>query len=106
MVNFQRKSGPTETVNSLKDLLIAYAKQETIDPLRSLGRYLGFGLAGAVLMALGIILLAVGALRALQTETGSTFTGSLTWVPYLIVLAGLVVAIWVLSRMITKGRSR
>lgn len=25
-------------------------------------------------------------LRALQTETGSTFTGNLSWLPYLIVI--------------------
>jgi len=105
VVNFKRNSSPTESISSLKDLLIAYAKQETIDPLRSLGRYLGFGLGGAVLVAIGIIMLSLAGLRALQSETGSTFTGSLTWVPYLIVIAALGLTIWVLLRLITKDRS-
>lgn len=71
----------------LFDLLVAYAKQETTDPLRGLGRYLGFGAGGSVFMALGSLLVVIGVLRVLQTETGSTFTGSLSWIPYLIALA-------------------
>ena len=33
------------------------------------------------------VLLLLSLLRALQTETGTTFTGSLSWIPYLIVVA-------------------
>jgi hypothetical protein len=32
------------------------------------------------------VLLMLSALRALQTQTGSTFHGSLSWLPYIIVL--------------------
>ena len=41
---------PQQTVRELKDLVIAYAKQEATDPLKGLTRYVGFGLAGALLM--------------------------------------------------------
>jgi hypothetical protein len=34
----------------------------------------------------GVSLLLLGLLRLLQTETGTSFTGNLTWVPYLITL--------------------
>jgi hypothetical protein len=37
-----------------------------------------------------VILLSVSALRALQTETGDTFAGDWSWVPYLIVTAVLL----------------
>jgi hypothetical protein len=70
-----------------------YAKQETIDPLKGVGRYLTFGVPGAVLIGFGVVMLMLSALRALQTQTGSTFHGSLSWLPYVIVLvagAGLV----------------
>jgi uncharacterized integral membrane protein len=70
------------------ELLVAYAKQETIEPLRGLGRWIGFGAGGSVLIATGISLLLLSVLRALQTETGTTFTGNWSWAPYVIVLVG------------------
>lgn len=82
------KSVP-DILQELKDLLVAYAKQETIDPLRNLGRYLGFGLAGMALLTLGTFFLALSALRALQTMTGGFFDDWKSFIPYLIVLVGL-----------------
>lgn len=81
------KSVP-EIVRELWVLLKAYARQETIDPLRNLGRYLGFGLAGSALIGLGLVLLALSALRAMQ-ELTTVFDGFWSWVPYLIVLIAL-----------------
>ncbi|MFM8305007.1 MAG: hypothetical protein ACKOA9_12050 [Actinomycetota bacterium] len=86
-----RQASLPQLVIELKDLLVAYFKQETIVPLRQLGRYLAFGVAGSILMGTGVMLLALGCLRLLQTETGTTFTGNWSWVPYLIVFAGLVI---------------
>jgi hypothetical protein len=82
-------------VGELKDLVVGYAKQETVDPLRQLGRFLAFGLAGALLLSLGGVFLVVGILRVLQTQTGSAFDGNWSFVPYLITLAvaGLIVGI-------------
>jgi hypothetical protein len=79
-----------QLVLELRDLVVTYVKQETVVPLRQLGRYAGFGIAGALLLGLGVVLLGVGALRALQTETGETFTGDWSWAPYLIVFAALL----------------
>jgi hypothetical protein len=76
-----------EIASELWELAVAYAKQETIDPLRGLGRFLAFGIGGAVLLGIGTSMLMLAGLRALQTETGTTFTGSWSWAPYLIVLA-------------------
>ena len=98
-------TSPAETITDLKDLVVAYAKQETLGPLRDAGRYLGRGLGGAVLVGLGLFLLALAALRALQTETGTTFTGNWSWAPYVIVLAGLAVAIVILASFIQRTRS-
>lgn len=67
-------------------MVVAYAKQETIDPIKGLGRYVVWGLLGAVTLSLGLVLLVLGGLRLLQTETGSAFGGRLTWIPYLLVL--------------------
>ena len=80
-----------QLVLELKDLVVAYFKQETLVPLQQLGRYLAFGVAGSLLLGTGVMLLALGCLRLLQTETGTTFTGDWSWVPYVIVFAGLVI---------------
>lgn len=93
------EKGVGEVVGDLWQLLRDYAKQETIDPLRSVGRFLGFGLAGAVLLALGILFIALAVLRALQTETGSALTGVLDFVPYLVafVIAAIVILVAVMA---------
>ena len=80
-----------QLVVELKDLVVTYVKQQTIVPLKALGRYVGFGILGAVLLGFGVLLLGVGGLRALQTETGDTFAGDWSWAPYLITVAALVV---------------
>lgn len=78
---------PQQTVRELKALVIAYAKQETVDPLKGLARYVAFGVAGAVLIGTGFVFLAVGALRALQGDhRGPHFTGNWSWAPYAIVV--------------------
>ena len=81
------KSLPT-MASELWDLVVGYARQETIEPIKGLGRFVAFGLAGSLVMGIGLVLLALGGLRALQTETGDTFAGNWSWVPYLITLAG------------------
>ena len=79
-----------QLVLELRDLVVGYVKQETVVPIKQLGRYVVFGVVGSLLLGLGVILLGVGALRALQTETGDTFDGNWSWAPYLITVAGLV----------------
>jgi hypothetical protein len=74
-------------------LTIAYLKQEALDPLKGLGRFLAWGLAGSLAIAVGVLLLLVGLLRLLQDETGTALTGNWSWVPYFAVsVVGLGVA--------------
>jgi hypothetical protein len=96
------------------ELVVAYARQETVGPLRGLGRFVAFGVVGAVFMAVGISVLLLAGLRVLQTETGTTFTGNLSWVPYLIVgtaaavvaaFAGWRIARGPAARRLGKGQS-
>jgi hypothetical protein len=75
-------------LNELVGLVVAYVRQQTIVPIKSIGRYLLFGIAGALFMAVGGGLLALAALRLIQAETGNHLRGSLTWVPY---AGGLIV---------------
>ena len=93
---------PQQTVRELKDLVIAYAKQEATDPLKGLGRSVGFGLAGALLMGTGIGFLAMGLLRVLQGNPGWLMHGNYSWVPYMIV----VVALLLVAALVLTIRSR
>ena len=99
------KGLPTLAVE-LKDLVVAYAKQETIEPIKGLGRFVGFGLAGSMLLSLGLVLLVLAGLRALQTETGTTFDGTLSFLPYVITLVGCVLVIALAARGIGAARRR
>lgn len=99
----QNKSVP-EVIGELKELTVTYAKQETIDPLRNVGRFVGFGIGGSFVLGIGLCLLGLAGLRALQTETGDTFEGDWSWAPYLITTVALVaIAAVVAMKIKEKG---
>ncbi len=92
---------PMETFTELKSMLTDYARQETKDPFTHLGKWVAFGVAGAVLVAIGLAYLAFGLLR--WTQTLDVFAGDTRnfW-PYFIAFGGLVVctaaAVWAMTR--------
>jgi hypothetical protein len=73
-------AGPKDSVAELVKLVIAYAKQETVDPVVKQAKVLGTGIAGAGLLAVGTVLLGLGFLRALQAEFGGGGRAALTQV--------------------------
>lgn len=91
-------------VAELWDLVRAYAKQETVEPIKGLGRSAAFGLLGSVLLSIGLVTMMLGGLRALQTETGTTFEGNWSWAPYLIALVGSAILIMLLMRATRKRK--
>lgn len=68
-------ANPIDEAKELQVMLVSYAKQETIEPLKTLARYLAFGLAGALLVFLGVLFIGLAVLRLLQSETGTVFDG-------------------------------
>lgn len=96
---------PQQTVQELTDLLKTYAKQETVDPLKGLAKFVGFGLGAAIVGGAGVILLLIGVLRLLQTETGPHFTGHLTWLPYLITLVVALILALLSAAAITRKKA-
>ena len=60
-----------QVATELWELTVAYAKQETVDPFKGLGRYLSFGLGGSLVLGIGSSCCCCRLLRALQTETGT-----------------------------------
>jgi hypothetical protein len=90
--NRAESTGPEKSlathVTELYELVLAYAKQEALDPVKSLGRFIGFGVAGSLLFGIGAVIMLLGALRALQTTTGTAMQGNLSWAPYGITAVG------------------
>jgi len=102
----ERQKPIPQLVTELWDLVVLYFKQETVVPLKSLGRYIGLGVLGSFLMGLGVVFCTVAALRALQV-TSDVFDGNWTWVPYLIVVVLLLIgaAITVKALSVAKAKT-
>ncbi len=81
-------------IGELWELSVTYLRQETIVPIKGLARFVAWGVAGSVSLAVGLMFLVMALLRALQTETGTIFTGNLSFIPYVLttVAAGGVAA--------------
>lgn len=90
----------------LWQLVLSYLKQETIVPIKGLGRFLALGVAGSAVLSLGLVLLALALLRALQTETDATFAGDWSWAPYGITLVACAVVAALAARAIGSHKRR
>ena len=91
----------TASVKETIQLAVGYLKQETVGPLKNLGRFLAFGIIGAMAIGFGLVMLCLAVLRCLQrlTDPGDMWSGNLTWIPYLLtfLFAVLLIAVIVLG---------
>jgi hypothetical protein len=99
------KSLPTLAVE-LKDLVVTYAKQEVVEPLKGLGRFIGAGVAGSILLSLGVVLLVLAVLRVLQDELADTFDGNWSFAPYLITLVLCTIVLALSARAIGAAKRK
>jgi hypothetical protein len=93
------KSLPT-LLTELWELILSYVKQQTVEPVKDLWKFLGWGVPGAFITSLGVLLLVLAGLRAIETET--SFQGHLSWLPYVIVVAGAGVVAALSARAVTR----
>lgn len=106
--DWRRKVDATSVRRNLDDVVDLskkYVRETTVDPLKQLGRYAGFGCAGSLLLGIGSVFVLLGVLRVLQTET-TAFHGDLSWLPYVIVLGLAVVEIAAAALAIMSGPAR
>ncbi len=99
-----KKAGSGASVGELVQLVKDYARQETLGPLKGAGRWIAFGIIGALLIGGGTAFVSLGVLRMIQAEWPGTFAGRwMSLLPYLIaLLACLVVAVIALTRISKK----
>jgi len=76
------------------DLVVAYAKQETIEPLRGALRWILWGLASMAFICTGLVFIVLGVVRASQDVLGESFQQSWSFVSYFagVLACGIVVA--------------
>lgn len=97
-----RSRKDTASVTDVVDYVKAYAKQETVGPLKGAGRWIAYGAAGSISLAIGLSLLLLGLLRLLQSETDLGASRYWSWVPYLIVLVVCILLIALAALQINK----
>jgi hypothetical protein len=90
-------------VAELWELVVAYFKQETTEPLKSLGRVIAFGIAGSLAIGVGVVFIAIGGLRLLQYETDA-FHGNWSFVPYVIMIVLLLGMAALVFRIGTRSK--
>ena len=116
------KQSATRGAASAKDiatLSIDYIKQETIEPLKGLKRYLAFGLAGGLLIGFASVLLVLSLLRGIQAglayrhlkttaegvvRNNGPLSGSLSWAPYLLAAVACVVGLGAIGLSLTRAK--
>lgn len=98
--------GVPALVSDLWDLVVTYVKQETIVPLKDLGRFVAAGVAGSVLLSIGLLFWVLAVLRALQTETGDLFEDTFSFAPYLLTLVVAAVVALLAVRSIGKHKRK
>lgn len=93
-----------ELGKELLDLTVTYAKQETVDPLRTLGKKVRNGVLGSALASVGLIFLLVGVLRLVQVE--ARLRGAWSFLPYVAALAVAAAVAGFCLKQIGGGRGR
>lgn len=100
MANELAENEAENPVNEVVNLVKAYAMQETVEPLKPIGKFVAFGAAGGILMGLGILLMSLALLRGLQTI--DFFEGNWSLLAYLAVGAAVLAIAGLLASRIKK----
>jgi hypothetical protein len=93
-------------IGAVVELVKDYATQETLGPIQGAGKWLAMGAAGAALLGTGCVFLLLGILRLIQTEFGSSFSNSWTYLlPYLIALIATLIVMAFAAWRISKKKT-
>jgi hypothetical protein len=88
-------------LQEVRDLFVRYFKEQTLEPLKELGRFVAFGALGSIFVAFGVVVGLLGILRMFQWLF-PVLDGSLSWIPYLIVVVlAVAVGALVVQRIFT-----
>ena len=97
---------PLDGVQEIRELVVGYARQETVEPVKQLGSYLGWGLAGALCLSIGTMFASLGTLRLGQSLDVFSGTSWASLVPYLMALGVLVLVAVVLLAALNRAKEK
>lgn len=83
---FRRRATPSDQVTDIVDSVKAYARQETLEPLKGAARWVAVGTVAAVSLGLAMVFLSLAVLRLSQDLGGTELDGAWSFVHYLITL--------------------
>jgi hypothetical protein len=83
---FRRRATPSDQVTDIVDSVKAYARQETLEPLKGAARWVAVGTVAAVSLGLAMVFLSLAVLRLSQDLGGTALDGAWSFVHYLITL--------------------
>ena len=93
-------------LQEVRDLFVRYFKEQTVQPLKDLGRFVAFGALGSIFVAFGIVMGLLGVLRMLQALF-PVLDGSLSFIPYVIVVVlALLIGALVVQRIYAGAARR
>ena len=83
---FRRRATPSDQVTDIVDSVKAYARQETLEPLKGAARWVAVGTVAAVSLGLAMVFLSLAVLRLSQDLGGTALDGAWSFVHSLITL--------------------
>ena len=105
---FRKRLMPTDQVTDLVDSVKAYARQETLGPLKGAVRWVAVGTLAATSLGLAMVFLAMGVLRLSQDLGGTALDGSWSFLHYFFTLIIVSLLVWlsfsrISQRSLAKG---
>jgi hypothetical protein len=99
----RRRLSSTDQVVDVVDTVKAYARQETIEPLKGAARWVAVGSLGALSLGLALIFVTLAVLRLSQDLGGTVLDGSWSFVHYFITLVVLSVLVGITFSRISQS---
>ena len=93
-----------EVVSELWALLKDYGKQETVDPLKSLWRFVSYGSGAALCFGLAGMMFALAIMRIMQVEGRRWLHGNWSFAAYVVAIAVTLAAAYVALKQIKQDK--
>jgi hypothetical protein len=99
----RRRLSSTDQVIGVVDTVKAYARQETIEPLKGAARWVAVGSVASLSLGLALVFVTLAVLRLSQDLGGTVLDGSWSFVHYFITLVVLSILVAITFSRISQS---
>lgn len=99
----RRRLSSSDQVIDVIDTVKAYARQETIEPLKGAARWVAVGSLASLSLGLALVFITLAVLRLSQDLGGTVLDGSWSFVHYFITLAVLSILVAITFSRISQS---